>query len=275
MLPTPTGSNDGNAVHETPRDEDGTPRDEDGFVLTPFFITIGQLLSIVSEPPNLDRSLHVLLRMLEQIPNETQDKFEVFLRCVMSTVWKPHAHRVNNFTYKLTPEFEQILRGTRQAGNAAAAQFPPEILALHLYTECQHDAHAGPPDSPRIDAGPPDMSPVNHDDMAEITIGMLLTWRRHRLEQHSPPKPKMDLTMHTLLQVVGAVSKQYNGTKGRDIVLECVMPTIYDVDGRRYKLAPKFEHILRSTHQSGSALASNFEPAILAGRLWTELAPVD
>ena len=72
----------------------------------------------------------MLLQVLNAIPNNTQEKLDVVVMCIMFT--KVFIHGVK---HKLTPEFEQIMRGTFQLGTAATAALaaPEEILALRLY----------------------------------------------------------------------------------------------------------------------------------------------
>jgi hypothetical protein len=112
-------------------------------------ITISQLLSIHSSTlslrapgspdPNLERSVKVLLQILTALPMNPRESLELVVLCVMPNT----ASSIDGTKYKLTPEFEEIMRGTFQNGNANTENFSPEILALHLYTQCQREG-AGP-----------------------------------------------------------------------------------------------------------------------------------
>ena len=103
-------------------------------------ITIGQLLSISvntlylraleSPQPNLERSVKVLLQILDAILKNTAEDLEMLVMCVMTTKCKSNGNK-----YKITPEFAKIMRGTFQHGNADATHFSPDILALQLYLQ--------------------------------------------------------------------------------------------------------------------------------------------
>ena len=112
-------------------------------------ITIGKLLRIWfymlphwqltadsshSRQPNLERSVKVLLSVLSAIPNNTKEKLEVVVMCIMSTKVV-----IDGVQHQLTSEFEQIMRGTYELGTASAAALaaPAEILALRLYKKCE------------------------------------------------------------------------------------------------------------------------------------------
>ena len=75
----------------------------------------------------------MLLQVLNAIPNNTKEKLDVVVTCIMSI-----KVLIDGVKHQLTSEFEQIMRGTFQFGTAAAAALaaPEEILALRLYKKC-------------------------------------------------------------------------------------------------------------------------------------------
>ena len=84
--------------------------------------------------PQMDRHFRILLQVLDAVPINDTRQLETVIKYLM-----PTKVCINSITYRLTPEFEQILRGgvAIRWGSPATARLPVDILKQTLFMEVE------------------------------------------------------------------------------------------------------------------------------------------
>ena len=90
------------------------------------------LVSILSmSNPNIWRPMEVLLQFLDFLPRADMQQLETNVKCIMATLYNDFG---DGCTYRLAPEFEQVLRETHRSRMCPAlALLPAQIVERPLF----------------------------------------------------------------------------------------------------------------------------------------------